>query len=807
MSDILSQDVTILKTELFDADLAGYLLRATHPNDSKKRLLGRDDHEALSRYFKKRIGSRMEVLYQVAKKVRSDGLFAGRLYPKDNIGLAALNGKIRSSLCHGIYHDIDMCQAHTAILVNICEQHRVPAPATNRVLHSRSDWMKLAEERGLTRDDVKMDITRTLFGGSPFQVNGIPEIACHLAEFKDELPFIVSSLQGHFPREVTLAKKRKGNFIGVFLNAICTDKERDILMVMDRTLTSLGYPVDVLIYDGCMVRTKEDEPELPESVLRIVEQAILDQTKFKIQLACKPLHPYFKLPDDTEHEARLRTIAEKHRVSYNTTQELANTYNSTGPEDMDVAKALAEMMEPVFRWDASESVDELRYPLYHWNGYYWKLVADEFKACLRAFANDNLRPYLEDLETYMKSVVGKIHPYSYNVGSVKHQEGCIKATKCCPSVVFHGPWNECEDLIQFETGCFSTKFGGWVECEKSNYIRGSNGIKLEFSDPQVADTAKAKVEGFFNSMFQDPNDSKWLMRFIACCALRRNLAQTVVFWVGSGSNGKSTMERLLERAFGNEYGHLAMSYFTSEAKQGADVNLFETRGKRIVMSKESSAKAKFIDGKFKVICGDDTIKCRTNYATSEVCFKMGKVIIQTNNTPKFVGGYDRAIGRRIRVLEFPYSFKKPEEINPADELQKPIDESLGAWLETDEAVLGLWTLISDMYADPVFRGQTEIARLAASPNMERATKEYISELDEISQWLPTVLTAGTARDRVSCEELRALWNFQQEVEKYDRKAWIKKLSQSGLYDVRKDRTNKYFIFGYSMCEAEMALED
>jgi hypothetical protein len=73
------------------------------------------------------------------------------------------------------------------------------------------------------------------------------------------------------------------------LSYVITTEEHNILMTMNNYFESQGRSVDVLIYDGCLVRRKSGEGVFDEKLLAACEEHIKSTTGYTIKLAIKPL--------------------------------------------------------------------------------------------------------------------------------------------------------------------------------------------------------------------------------------------------------------------------------------------------------------------------------------------------------------------------------------------------------------------------------------------------------------------------------------------------------------------------------------
>jgi hypothetical protein len=106
------------------------------------------------------------------------------------------------------------------------------------------------------------------------------------------------------PTLVKLAKRklrRQGrseyNLDGSVVNLLMCHWENNILIEMVNYFASRKFNVDVLVFDGCMVRKDESQP-LTEKVLEECEQYVHQQLGIKIELVIKPMDEGINIPED-----------------------------------------------------------------------------------------------------------------------------------------------------------------------------------------------------------------------------------------------------------------------------------------------------------------------------------------------------------------------------------------------------------------------------------------------------------------------------------------------------------------------------
>ena len=124
-------------------------------------------------------------------------------------------------------------------------------------------------------------------------------------DFYNDLVTVRERIMELEPALVKLGKKklkRKGrsefNLDGTVVNLLMCDWENRILLEMVNYLTSQNFKVDVLVFDGCMVRKEEKRP-LTEDILRQCERYVHQLFGITIHLVIKPMNEGLEIPDSS----------------------------------------------------------------------------------------------------------------------------------------------------------------------------------------------------------------------------------------------------------------------------------------------------------------------------------------------------------------------------------------------------------------------------------------------------------------------------------------------------------------------------
>jgi hypothetical protein len=139
-------------------------------------------------------------------------------------------------------------------------------------------------EYQLEKGDVKELFLSVMNGGKR---EGITEPFFN--KFKTEcerIHMFIASLNPKLYKDV--CKRKEFNVNGSLTNIILCTLENEILLNAVQYLMSKNYKVDVLVFDGCMVR-KEEDKEISNELLNELNEYVLEKTGYDIKFVEKEL--------------------------------------------------------------------------------------------------------------------------------------------------------------------------------------------------------------------------------------------------------------------------------------------------------------------------------------------------------------------------------------------------------------------------------------------------------------------------------------------------------------------------------------
>ena len=214
----------------------------------------------------------------------------GRLFAQ-SASLQNLPREFRGALATN-YHDIDMYMAHPTILLQYCKKNGIICEALEFYVNNRDTiFQQFKDEYDMDKGDVKQ-LFLTIMNG------GIREgfTNAFFLKFKDECKRIHTFINSLNPDLLKEVKKRKEfNIDGSITNIILCDLENLILLTSVQYLLSLGYNVDVLVFDGMMVRKGEEG--ITEELLNGLSEYVYEKTGYQMKFVEKELDTTINLDE------------------------------------------------------------------------------------------------------------------------------------------------------------------------------------------------------------------------------------------------------------------------------------------------------------------------------------------------------------------------------------------------------------------------------------------------------------------------------------------------------------------------------
>ena len=202
-------------------------------------------------------------------------------------------------------------------------------------------------------------------------------------------------------------------------------------------------------------------------------------------------------------------------------------------------------------------------------------------------------------------------------------------------------------------------------------------------------TIVKEIKEYMEQLYPIPELCEYMWCHLASCLIGENINQTCSFYIGSGSNGKSSIVELMSYAFGDYKGVLPISMVTEKRSSvgGTTSELIALKGVRYAVMQESSKGMKLNEGILKELTGGDTIVARQLFKESETFTPQFTLVVCTNNYPD-IEATDDGTWRRIKSIRhhakfvdnindsrytgIPFLFKKNKNVKDKLKIWAPI---------------------------------------------------------------------------------------------------------------------------------------
>jgi hypothetical protein len=699
------------RVEIFDHDVMLSVLR----HDG----LSYELRKGLKAYYKNRFdGNKFRATYTYAKKYRKHQV--GRLYVTNNLGIQVFEHNVRNALLQQYYWDVDIKNAHSVFLSQLCEKYGWASPKLNHYVENREaviqEVIKFYDSFNLKREDVKNLFIRILYLGR--KENWMDDqfikrsISCdYVTDYQKEIDAISINLWNHpdfklyrtcvlnietlrksdpnfKPREERI-KNPDTHLRASFMSLVLQDIEKKVLMSAMSYLEREQREMAVLMYDGGAVRKLPNEREFPEELLKGMREYGHKATGYCVDWVVKPM----------THNLDL-------------SKKIDNLIDSSIDIDDDFA---ARCFYDIIKGQAISSGKSI-YVFDERTGLW-----NDDKRGLERLVSVNMHKltwcqYNED---------AKLIKTNYGGSTRKTADMLRKVEPLLP---------ECDDFIEknIETSLGKLLFrNGIYDFETDTFTKGFNpNIVFAYRiDRDFERSTPEEIEAVRKVLFVDPfdaetmEDAEYLAKGIARALTGDFEARLMYICRGSTASSKGTLAGALQEAFGDYIGNFNANsitykkFVTDEAKFLSW--LVTIRNKRLCISSEISMNQS-VDGTFlkRIVSGGDRMTARQNFKDETSIVNRATFMMMCNDVPKFEP-VDDALMSRLRVVDMPNSFVA--EPNPDIPSEKQADPEIKKLFKNDKVRNAVVALFIEYFQKFQKEGMKEPARVM------KETEEWVAQ--------------------------------------------------------------------------------
>ncbi|MBY7649790.1 MAG: DNA primase [Candidatus Liberibacter europaeus] len=293
------------------------------------------------------------------------------------------------------------------------------------------------------------------------------------------------------------------------------------------------------------------------------------------------------------------------------------------------------------------------------NRYIWKITNDkiagyvmEFLTSIAEDAFDICEEYEDDKGNKKKS--RELFFKAYNKRNVTEQSRAKSTANAIESKsLFNITSDKLDNSLRYigeKDGITDLETGQKIIPKEELYITKST------NTPFVEGKPSKEFIKLVSTYFEHEEVMHFFARIVGMALYGGNEAQKIVNLLGVGNSGKSTLIKLLQHAFGDDYiAHLQftdiMSAFEGDSG-GPSPSIINAFGSRIAVINETNEHAPLNEAIVKAITGGDTLASRLLYSNAMIRKKASFTPFITTNKFPLIRSIDNSIWRRIVVIPF-----------------------------------------------------------------------------------------------------------------------------------------------------------
>lgn len=355
-------------------------------------------------------------------------------------------------------------------------------------------------------------------------------------------------------------------------------------------------------------------------------------------------------------------------------------------------------------------------------------------------------------------------------------------------------------LLAFNDGCFDIKIGQFRPINPQDYITKTCGYNYpKESDPRI----KEELMSIISSIFLNETVRDYALK-VRGLSLFTNKLQSIFIHTGKGGNGKSMISILNSKALG-EYFYQADSTFLTSivSSERANPTLANCRGRRVLAISEpddGSGTAKLNAEMAKKLTGNEEITARDLHK-SNITFPPTMTSDLYANGPPKLSKVDGGIARRLKIIDYPFSFV--DTPNPNNPMEKQRDYNIQAKFESKEFINEYILILID-FANKHYKD--DISKLVIPDEVKKEIDDYIEENNPIKNWITNSIITCDDTGKVKCSDAHKHYlNSEYCDVKLSAEAFSKLMTFNKFE--RKKSAGIYYYKGIELVKQECELEE
>lgn len=280
------------------------------------------------------------------------------------------------------------------------------------------------------------------------------------------------------------------------------------------------------------------------------------------------------------------------------------------------------------------------------------------------------------------------------------------------------------NIICFKNGiCYDYSICDFRRIERQDFVTITTGYEIKTkSDPK----ARKFIVDFLLSIFNTNEMVEYFMSIVGK-SIFTTKEQKFYILTGTGGNGKSLLCDFIGDTLGKYFYSASNNFFGTQNNDPSAANsaLANCEGKRLVVAQEP--KAKIDNAYLKSLVGQKKVTTRALFQNEKEYKGQFNCMICCNEIPQLTEAADKAIERRVKVIEFRSRFV--ENPDPSNPLEKKINEDMKETLEEQRYINEMMLLLFD-YAK---KYKTEKA--VEPPEVALSSKSFIQNNNHVLNFM------------------------------------------------------------------------
>jgi P4 family phage/plasmid primase-like protien len=303
------------------------------------------------------------------------------------------------------------------------------------------------------------------------------------------------------------------------------------------------------------------------------------------------------------------------------------------------------------------------------------------------------------------------------------------------------------DILCFGKDLYDLKTNSWRETLPSDMCSLICGVnRNDINDNNLELLMKILLD-----IFTTEERLQYMINTFSTYLCGRNKVQKFYIWMGVGANGKSFLEFLFLRSFG-DYCKILKPLLITQKETSADAaseELFKVKGIRIGFFPEPDQKSKANNSLLKSWSGGETISCRKLFSAPVEFNVYMKIIILCNKKFQLQDTCDNSIKRRTEYIDFKTKFEyEPNSKKLNEKLRN--DEYM-----TDEFLNLIKGAFMYLLIDTYKKLQSTNFKYDIPKDIINDRDNFIDENNEVKSFLKACCIKGNEKDYITLKNLYA----------------------------------------------------